>query len=109
MVGRGEEVVGCALLAVPGRIIFSYLRSGLLLPATLRESDCNLKGTRDQKDFMSSRNKQCGLPPVHKRVTEQGEAMAGLTHASTGLCAESLLKKGMPAASDHTVIQASLA
>ena len=29
-VGRGDAVIGCALLAVPGRILFSNHRSGLL-------------------------------------------------------------------------------
>jgi hypothetical protein len=28
--GRGDAVIGCALLAVPGRILFSHHRSGLL-------------------------------------------------------------------------------
>ncbi len=36
--GRGDAVIGCALLAVPGRLLFSHHRSGLVLSL---EKDCN--------------------------------------------------------------------
>ncbi len=60
---RGDTVVGCALLAVPGRILFSNHRSGLVLllssdSAREQETEMN-KRARDGNEFVC--NVDCAI------------------------------------------------